>query len=203
MNGLTYDMSDPTERQQSADANFVEYANRMAAAVKSVDPEGLVTIGMFTFGAVRRPGPQGMPAYCLDCDGEYRYPARPRSLAYWSDLDFLDIHIYPAHKPGINDPYTLDRNLQTIEWDHVEGMPVIVDEFGADKQFYSQDITAAAYGMRYMQVATCQRGMSGWLFWTSNPGDMPSLQRFYTLTDQGGAINGQLAPIVRPNPCSR
>lgn len=200
--GLTYDMSNPTQRQQSADANFVVYANRMVDAVRSEDPAALVTMGMFTFGAVHRPGPQGMPGYCSsNCQGEYRYPARPRSLSHWSKLSFLDIHIYPAHKPGINNPYTLERNLQTIEWQHVRGV-VVVGEFGAHKPFYRNDIIAAAYGMRDMQVDTCQRGMSGWLFWTYNAGDTELLRQFYSFADQRGAINGQLAPIVRPDPCS-
>lgn len=202
LDGLTYDMSDPTQRQQSADANFVVYANRMVDTVRREDPAALVTMGMFTFGAVHRPGPQGMPVYCSsNCQGEYRYPARPRSLSIWSRLSFLDIHIYPAHKPGINDPYTLERNLQTIEWQHVRGV-VVVGEFGAAKAFYHNDIIAAAYGMRDMQVATCRQGMSGWLFWTYNTGDTEVQRRFYSFADHRGAINGQLAPIVRPDPCA-
>jgi hypothetical protein len=173
LDGLTYDMSDPTQRQQSADANFVVYANRMVDAVHRVDPEALVTMGAFTFGAAKKPGPQGMPTYCSTaCSSavDYRYPARFRSLSAWSRLSFLDLHIYPAHKPGINDPYTLSRNLETMEWSRIEG-PVIVGEFGASKAFYGNDIRAAAYGMRDMQVDTCQRGMSGWHYWTYNAAD--------------------------------
>jgi hypothetical protein len=203
LDGLTYDMADPTQRQQSADANFVVYANRMVDAVRRVDPEALVTMGAFTFGAVKKPGPQGMPIYCsTSCSStvDYRYPARFRSLSAWSRLSFLDLHIYPADKPGINDPYTLSRNLETMEWSRIKG-PVIVGEFGASKAFYGNDIRAAAYGMRDMQVDTCQRGMSGWLYWTYNAADTPTLATIYTYADQGGAINGQLAPIVRPDPC--
>lgn len=200
--GRTYDMADPVQRQESADANFVAYANRMVDAVKSVDPRALVTMGMFTFGAVHRPGPQGMPDYCQsNCQGEYRYPVRPRSLSDSSRLDFLDIHIYPSHKPGVNDPYTLARNLQTIEWQHVSGVAVI-GEYGAHKPFYGNNITAAAYGMRDMQVETCRAGFSGWLFWTHNTTETEIQRQFYNLADQRGAINGQLAPIVRPDPCA-
>jgi hypothetical protein len=206
MNGVTYDMSDPIQRQQSADASFVEYSNLMVDAVQAVDPAALVTMGMFTFGAVHKPGPQGMPLVC-DTDpcppepGNYRYPARPRSLSAWSRLSFLDIHIYPANKPGINNPYTLARNLQTIEWDKVRGT-VIIGEYGADKDHYAQNITAAAAGMREMQVDTCQRGFSGWLFWTSNTGDTPALRGYYSLYETGGVINNQLKPTTRPSACS-
>jgi hypothetical protein len=47
----------------------------MVDAIKSVDPQALVTMDMFTLGAVRRTGPAGMPVYCQsNCAGEYRYP---------------------------------------------------------------------------------------------------------------------------------
>ena len=207
LDGLTYDMSNPTQRQQSADANFVVYANRMVDAAKREDPQALVTMGAFTYGAVHKPGPQGMPTFCTSTPStpcptnvDYRYPARFRSLSAWSRLSFLDLHMYPANKPGINNPYTLSRNLETIEWSRVRG-PVIVGEFGASKAHYNNDIIAAAYGMRDMQVDTCLRGMSGWLYWTWNAADTAALATIYTYADQRGAINGQLAPIVRPDPC--
>lgn len=203
MNGRTYDMSDRTQRQQSADANFVGYANRMADAVHSVDPEALVTIGTFTNGAVYKTGPRGMPTYCDgNCQStvDYRYPARIRSLAAWSRLDFLDVHIYPADKPGVNDPYTLARNLQTVEWDTVRAT-VLIGEFGATKAHFDNDIRAAAYGMRDMQVESCARGFSGWLFWTFDTTENVHQQGFYNFQDERGAVNGQLAPIVRPDPC--
>lgn len=203
LDGLTYDMSDPTQRQQSADANFVAYANRMVDAVHSVDPDALVTMGMFTYGAVYKPRPQGMPTYCdTNCQPgvDYRYPARPRSLSHWSRLAFLDVHIYPADKPGINQPYTLARNLETIEWSHVKGT-VIIGEYGATKARYQNNIRTAAYAMRDMQIESCRKGFSGWLFWTHDTADTATQRLFYHLGDGGGAINGQLAPIVRPDPC--
>lgn len=204
LNGVTYDMADPTQRQQSADAAFVEYANRMVDAVHAIDPAALVTMGVFTFGAVHKPGPQGMPFYCTEAPckpGDYRYPARPRSLTAWSRLSFLDVHMYPANKPGINDPYTLARNLETIEWSQVKGT-VIVGEFGADKAFYQNNLTVAAARMRELQVGSCIRGFSGWLFWTSNVGDSETLRRFYSLYEGNNAINNQLKPTARPDPCS-
>lgn len=203
LNGVTYDMADPTQRQQSADAAFVEYANRMVDAVHSVDEEALVTMGVFTFGAVHKPGPRGMPFYCTTAPcppGDYRYPARPRSLTAWSRLSFLDVHIYPANKPGINDPYTLARNLETIEWSTVKGA-VIIGEFGADKAFYQNNLTLAGARMRELQVGSCLRGFSGWLFWTSNVGDSATLRRFYSLYEGNETINAQLKPTARPDPC--
>jgi hypothetical protein len=70
------------------------------------------------------------------------------------------------------------------------------------RALHDHDIIAAAHGMRDMQVETCQRGMSGWLYWTYNAADTEALRSIYTYADHGGAINGQLAPIVRPDPCN-
>ena len=43
------DMSDAGERQQCGDANVVHFANSITAAIKAIDPEAMVTVGMFTF----------------------------------------------------------------------------------------------------------------------------------------------------------
>ena len=42
-------MSDAGERQQCGDANVVHFANSITAAIKAIDPEAMVTVGMFTF----------------------------------------------------------------------------------------------------------------------------------------------------------
>jgi hypothetical protein len=73
---------------------------------------------------------------------------------------------------------------------------------GAIKSVYGNDITRAAYAMRDLQKATCAPGAQGWLFWTWDTKENLADQRlFFHLTDSRGAINGQLAPIVRPDPC--
>jgi hypothetical protein len=200
LDGLTYDMAVPGDRQQAQDANFVAYANLLVDAIRKVDAQALVTMGTFTYGAVGKPGPRGLPQ---DAGPDERFPVRPWSLMEFSRLSFLDLHVYPVDQPGLNAPYTLERDLATIEWNQGIRGPVILGEFGAFKWMYRDDIIAAAYSMRDLQVATCERGVDGWLFWTFDTDETPDQQRLFTLAHHRGAINGQLAPIVRADPCRR
>jgi hypothetical protein len=193
-----YDMADPAGRQQAQDANLVSYAIRMRDAVHAKDPGAMVTMGTFTYHAVGKPGPAGLPVRCdVDCrlDVDYRYPVRPHSLTHYAGLSFLDLHMYPDGRAG-----SLDRHLTSIEWHNVRG-PVVLGEYGAFRHAYGEDVTRAAYAMRDLQVATCRLGLAGWLFWTWDTTETADQRRLFTLTDAGGAINGQLAPIVRGDPC--
>jgi hypothetical protein len=200
MDGNTYDMSSPEERQQAQDANFVAYANLMVDAIHKEDPQALVTMGTFTYGAVGKPGPDGLPVVSK---GDQRFPVRPWSLMKYSKLSFLDLHLYPVDQPGLNTPYTLDDDLATIEWDKGIRGPVLVGEFGAVKWMYDDDVVTAAYAMRKLQVDTCQRGMDGWLFWSFDTNETAEQKRFFNLATSKGAINGQLAPLVHPTVCAK
>jgi hypothetical protein len=205
-NGQTYDMRNLGDRQRAVDDGFTYFANRMAAAIRSVDPGALVTMGVFTHAAVGKAGPDGLAQNCegAGCPAlDYRYPARPALLARDTALSFLDIHVYPAPQPGgVNDPYTLARDLGTSEWSAIAGKPVILGEYGALKTFWGDDLTRAAFGMRDLQVETCRMGFGGWLYWTWDTHEpLAGQPRFFMLDERGGAINGQLAPIARPDPC--
>jgi hypothetical protein len=153
-------------------------------------------MGMFTYRAVGK-AVDGFATHCSGTCDElfYRYPARPASLSAFSRLSFLDIHLYPQA-----DPYPEAADLASSEWSLVRGT-VIVGEYGAAKGVYHGDIVAAAYAMRDLQVATCRDGFAGWLFWTFDTTDSPEQQGLFTQQDDRGAINGVLAPIVRPDPC--
>ena len=198
--GQTYDMAVPAQRQQAQDSNLVEYANRMVDAIRAVDPKGLVTMGMFTYRAVGKAGPNALAVACDPTCApgiDYRYPARPWSLSHYSKLSFLDIHTYPIDRPG--DPYDLDRDLQSSEWNKVVGT-TITGEFGAFKSQYKNDVVAAAYAMETLQVRGCQLGVAGWLYWTFDTTETAEQQLLFNLNDHGGAINGRLAPILRVGP---
>jgi hypothetical protein len=194
--GVVYDLSWAASRQLAADASMVQYANELVGAVHAVDPDLLVTTGMFTYRAVGK-AVDGFATHCASgCDGgEWRYPARPASLSAFSTLSFLDLHLYPQAGS-----YTVAADLASSEWSLVRGT-VIVGEYGAVKDVYQGDIVAAAYAMRNLQVTTCQDGFAGWLFWTFDTTDSPGQRSLFTLQDTRGAINGVLAPIVRPDPC--
>ncbi|MBP2475038.1 hypothetical protein JOF53_003910 [Crossiella equi] len=196
-NGVTYDMSVPADRQQAADASMVEYLHRVVGALKTVDPEAMTTIGFFTYHAVRKPGPDGFATRCPTGCAEPRYPGRPASVARWSPVDFVDLHVYPNRAP-----YSLDTDLASSELAAIT-KPVLLGEFGANKEEFGNDLTRAAHGMRDLQVSTCRKGFLGWLYWTFDTTEhLASQEKFFHLSDNRGAINGQLAPTVRPNPCA-
>jgi len=199
LNGLTYDMSVPAQRQQSADASLVEYSHRIRRGLEAGDPDGLMTIGFFTNRAVGKSGFDGFATFCsTSCDPnvDYRVPGRAASLSIFGAVDFLDIHTYPNASPwnAASDLGTIERNLFK--------RPYVIGEIGALKTVYGGDIVRAAYGMRDAQIATCGLGAQGWLFWTWDTHEaLASQPLFFHLDESNGAINGQLAPIVRPDPC--
>jgi hypothetical protein len=195
LNAVTYDMSNPTQRQQSADASLVEYTIRVKQRLASVDAGALLTVGFFSYQAVGKQGPDGFSVHCdTNCSPavDYRYPGRAGILSYWGAVDVLDLHMYGDHGAPVLAAHEMRYRKD----------PYIVGEFGALKSSYGDNITTAAYAMRDMQREMCGLGAQGYVYFawdTYEP--LASLELFYQLAEQRGAINGQLAPIVRPDPC--
>jgi hypothetical protein len=108
---------------------------------------------------------------------------------------------YCPDDPG----YSLPADLASVEVSAFT-KPYVVGEFGAIKAKYA-DITRAAYDMRDKQVQSCSvgQGAKGWLFRTYDSDlvdpELANQGQFYSLADGRGAVNGQLAPVVRPDPC--
>jgi hypothetical protein len=202
--GITYDMSVPAERQQAGDAHMVAYANLAVSAVHEVDPQLMVTMGMFSHRIVKKRGPDGFAVSCAaGCDaddGSYWYPARLSALSLHSDLSFLDLHLYPHAMGPDGEAWTLEADLASVEWPQARGV-IILGEFGALRQAFNDDVTAAARAMRDLQIDTCVRGVNGWLFWTWDTDDDPAQRQFFTSSHAGGAISKMLAPTRRPDPC--
>ena len=200
--GNSYDMADAASRQQAQDANMTLASQLLGDAIREADPKALVTTGFFTYAAVGKPGPQGLPARCQsNCSPgvDYRYPVRPAVLRRHGRLDFLDLHLYPVDQP-LNSPYQLDRDLASSEFDQVGGV-IVLGEYGAFREAFGHDVVRAAHAMRELQVQTCEKGLTGWLYWTYDTRETADQRRIFTLTDNNGAINGQLAPRARPDPC--
>jgi hypothetical protein len=59
-NGIKYDMSSASDRQQAADANTNLWAKNARAKIRASLPTTLVTVGVFTFHAVQKNGPNGL-----------------------------------------------------------------------------------------------------------------------------------------------
>ena len=198
LNGVTYDMADPAQRQQSADASLVEYSYRVKRGLAAADPEALMTIGFFTNRAVGKTGYDGFATYCsTSCTPgvDYRVPGRPASLSIFGAADFIDVHLYARTS------YSSAVDLESVEYGLFR-RPWIIGEFGTQKSVYGGDVVRAAAGMRGYQVSTCGLGAQGWLFWTWDTHEnLASQPLFFHLDDGGGVINAQLAPVARPDPC--
>ncbi|MEV0616747.1 hypothetical protein AB0I81_25750 [Nonomuraea sp. NPDC050404] len=195
LNGVTYHMRERAERQQAANASLVEYSLRVKRGLDAVDPDALLAMGFFSYQAVGKNGPDGFAVHCdTNCSPttDYRYPVPAGTLSYWGAVDLLDLHMYQHHGAPVLDLHAMGDRKD----------PYIVGEFGAYKPHYGNDITKAAYAMRDLQRDMCRLDSSGYLFFawdTYEP--LASLDKFFQMTESGGAINGQLAPIVRPDPC--
>jgi hypothetical protein len=194
-NGVTYDMSKAADRQQAADASLAEYTIRLKRALAAVDADALLAMGFFSYQAVGKQGPDGFATYCeKECQsgGKYWYPGRAGILSYWGAVDLIDVHMYENHGAPV---------LDALEMQHRKD-PYIVGEMGAHKPHYGNDIIRAAYAMRDLQKEACALGAKGYLYFTWDTTEpLASLDQFFHLTDHNGAINGVLAPIVRPDPC--
>ena len=199
--GVSYDLGSPTDRQQAADANTNLWARRARAAIKAHLPATLVTAGVFTFNAVQKTGPNGLILAACDASAprpipktvDCRFPARPYWLAQ-SGLDYLDVHIYM--KDG--SLAALDANLVTEEWDKVPAnLPVMMGEFGCNWNWY-ENATACMPHVRDLQISTCTRGFTGWMYWQY---DCEAQEDWYTQVDSNGAINSVLSPVANPDPC--
>jgi len=153
-NGRIYNMADKDQRQACYDEGVVYWANRLAEAVRSVDPEALVTAGMWTADAHGRLPYNGV----LPDEGDPRIPPRPSALSSEAcNLDFLDIHIYPW---GGSSKVQSDAHEQTAVL--ATGTPVIVGEYGA---FKDKPIDQARAVLAEMLEQAFDMGYSGSLFW--------------------------------------
>jgi hypothetical protein len=192
--GLSYSMADPASRQQCVDANAVNWANQCVKAISSVDPDVMVTLGVFTFNAVGKPGPNGILPHGID----HRHPFRPFSLTKYSNLHYLDIHIYPL--ASMNDRWNFDIDLQSSEWNNVQfnRMPIFMAEFGAFKHIFPS-IQQAASQLVKLQQLSCPKNMSGWAVWTYDTWEQGHF--LWTMVDSNDTIGSALSPVYRPNPC--
>ena len=166
---------------------------RTAAAVTK--PLGvLIGVGMYTFGAVGKKGPAGLP---LGTAGDKRFPFRPYLLASnASSLDMLDVHVYNV--PGWGG---ITADLATSEWPRLSfrDKPIVMGEFGAWRENPNlwANGSAAAAGMVQQQVDACAQNMTGSMFWPYDTMEQPRLWNFKSAPEIGAA----LSPKKRPDSC--
>ena len=187
--GLSYNMAVSAERQQAMDANVVNWANIVAAAIRGVDPSAMVSASVFTHSAVGKSGPNGMlPAiptfnpFHLDD----REPARPITMRLYSTLSYTDIHMY-----NTSPQYNMLSDLNSSEYANMNlaTKPLLLGEFGAFK-FRYPNLIDAANAMGSFRDQAYSYGFAGSLFWTWDANNQTEL---WNGAEQQGAINGILA----------
>ncbi len=154
LTGRIYDMGNREQRQACYDESILLWCNTLADAVKSVAPDALTTIGIWTSDAHGRDPVN----YLLPDDRDPRRPPRPSILAGPdSVLDFLDIHIYPWNGTSTVRP-------EAHEWKAVKesDKPALVGEYGV---FKNKTVEEARVMLREMLEQAFDMGYQGALHW--------------------------------------
>lgn len=182
-NGKTYDMADKDQRQACYDDSVVHWANSLAAAVKSVDPEALCTVGMWTSDAHGRPPYNGL----LPDDTDPRRPPRPSVLAGPdSKLDFIDVHIYPWDKTS-----KVRQEAHETALVQQGTIPAIVGEYGTFKHISTIGETRVM--LPEMLKQAYEMGYVGQLFWVWDL-SMVAQQTWSAVEEDLAAFVMQLTP---------
>ena len=178
-NGKTYDMSNPEDKKRIIDEGLVYYIDRVRSAILEVDPTSLVGVGFFQ---PQSPNPTRI--------GDPRV-IRTYSAIWQSQADYIDLHAYPGFE------LILAQYVENYEINGMQEKPIMMGEFGAFKAAFPTS-QAAALTLQAWQIESCQYGFDGWLLWTW---DNEFNGEMYSALSDGGAINGALAPVLRPDPC--
>jgi hypothetical protein len=191
----TYDMSIPAHRQQLEDDSFVNYSIQMSSLIKSLDPQAMVTISVFSYFASGKSGANGLMGNFTDP----RYPARPWTLV-GTGLSYVDFHLYPAFFPPATS-YSMANELASSELQIFDKTRAALNmgEFGAYESDYPDATTACAALTTHLKEAY-QNGFSGNFYWTwdtyiPDPA-APSRNTIWNASEDNGAINGCLAPSI-------
>lgn len=179
-NGKTYDMSSAADKQKMMEENNVYWLDTIREAILEVDPTALVSVGFFH---PQEPNPSriGDPRIAIT------------SPAIWkSKLDFIDLHAYPGFE------LTLKQYVENFGVIGMKQKPIIMGEFGGEVVRFPSIFSASQTFVDW-QVESCKYGFDGWIFWTWDLNEQPD---FFNALMKDGAINGVLAPALRPDPCT-
>jgi hypothetical protein len=180
----TYDMSSAASRQACADDNLILALSTWRDAVKGIDPDALVNVGLFSYAAV---GKAGMATNGLLPLGtsDVRWPGRMKDVV--TVTDFGDLHMY-IQSTGT----TVPQHMESQEWSLIPNKntkPFISGEFGAHRTAYPDD-TAAATALYNWRQDMLDAGFAGAELFTW---DTLNHTR-WTAIEGGGAVNRALKP---------
>ena len=167
-NGKTYDLSQTDQRQMLMDEGYHHYHKRVVEAVKAVDPEMLVSEGLFVLRAVGKDATQHAGLWPGKTRDE-RYPPMLTSLGRGT-LDFLDVHFYRTNrKESVNQAFRLNlgsTGFFTPEMTEIRKQkPVIMGEFGAFDHV-EKTFEDAVDSMVRVRALALKARVNGMLYWT-------------------------------------
>lgn len=121
--GRSTTLTTKTTGQAAADISLRVWAEEAIHAARSIDPDALVTLGLFTFQAV---GKDSSSAHGLQPDTsvkDVRVPARPSVLG--DILPVLDVHVYQVPGPP-SSPWNLATDLASSDWASTASKPAVI-----------------------------------------------------------------------------
>lgn len=183
-NGKSYDMSKTDRRQALMDEGYRYYHQQVAMAVKKIDPQMLVSEGVFVPAAVGKDYDTKHAGVWPGATRDERYPPKLTAIGT-GELDFLDVHFYHATPNPKAVPKRFRRNLGSTGFFSPEmaeirkTTPVIMGEFGA---FDNHEKTFAAAVDNVVQARDLanKAKLNGMLYWTYDCQEQP---RLYHATD--------------------
>jgi hypothetical protein len=162
--GRTYDMSSLVQKEEMADNGAVYWVDRVAAAVRSADPGGLVGVGASEIGPSRPLHVDPVPAF---------------ALLDHSTADMLDVHFYP----GTGLPFSIDAQQTGLTSNPKKF--VLMGELGVTHGA-QPTVASAASEVRQIVAESCSVGVHGWLIWTWDT-DQP--KHFWTVSEAHAAFS--------------
>jgi hypothetical protein len=180
-NGKAYDMSSPEQRNALISEGISYFAKEVSRSIREAQPTALVTMGFVTPNAPH-----------VFMPGDTRVVPKLFPALNASDLDFVDLHLYPAFRIGI------EKQAENIGLAQSQAL-VIMGEFGSLRSDLRtpQDAASELYAWR---GASCRYGFKGWLMWTWDV-PAPSDAVWWTGKGDGAAIASQLSPKKTPVVC--
>ncbi len=159
-NGKSYNMADFDSRQKCADESFLYWANQLTDVIHEEDPNGLVTIGMWTSDAHERQPINGIQ---VSKNPDARFPPRPSVFASpKSKIDFLDIHVYPWRNKLL-----INRDAHELDAIDKSGLPAFVGEYGVFIH-QAKDNKDGAEKVLELRKNCYDEGYAGALLWVWN-----------------------------------
>ncbi len=175
-NGKTYSLADPKQKQQMLDEGLVHWVDEMRKAIREEDPTALVGVGLIPPQA-----PHKMRV------GDTRFSVT-RPVIEKSDLDFVDVHIYPEAN-GLG----MKEFAENFGFSKATRKAIIMGEFGGLVTMYTT-VEAAARAMVALQKSSVDYGVDGWLLWAW---DMDIIKESWAAADSGRLLGKALAPATR------